>query len=399
MREIVLVSNGPGELYTWARPILHELRRSQPDAKVSISLIPCQFATGNEASIARTFGADAVTTPNQYLRLLATGRVPEGLGGDHGVVLSLGGNANMAVTIGKRLGYPTYRYSFEPYWHRHLKKLFVPNRKTERRARRLGAPTECLEVIGNLVADAVEQAVPAADPGSPHLLLIPGSRDGFARYLIPFMIGVADSLGARYPEARLVWPRSRLLSDEALRDGIAGVEKEVLGGVAGHRQGDTVVTPGGTVIEVVPEEDRYAHMRTADLAITIPGTNTLELGIAGVPAVVMLPMNRPELIPLEGIGHWLGMIPLIGPTIKRHAVRLFVERRLVAFSLPNRFSGKALMTEVSGILTVDQIVEVAGTWLEDDARRSRVRERLLETMPKPGAAARLVDGIVSDLGG
>ena len=54
--DLVLVSNGPGELYTWVRPVLAELRRQAPERRVSISLIPCQFASGHETKIAETFG-------------------------------------------------------------------------------------------------------------------------------------------------------------------------------------------------------------------------------------------------------------------------------------------------------------------------------------------------------
>ena len=394
MREAILVSNGPGELYTWALPVLNELRRSHPDMRVEISLIPCQFASGNEADIARTFGADSVTTPGQTVRMLAPGPLPPGFGADDGFVLSLGGNVAMAVRLGRRFGYPTYRYGFVPSWHRKLQMLFVNDRKTERKARLRGVPQRRLSVIGNLVADAVELAQPAAGTGHPHIVLIPGSRDGFARHLIPFIIGVADRLGARYPGATFVWPVSRLLREETLRDGVAGVHRATLGGVAGERQGDAVVTPAGSSIRMVPEAERYAHMRAADLAITIPGTNTLELGIAGVPALVLLPLNRPELIPLEGIGHWLGLIPLIGIPLKRQAVRLFVERKLVAVSLPNILSGETLMTELSGILSIEQVVAEACALLDDDAGRAEIRRRLLAAMPRPGAAQRLVAAIV-----
>ena len=147
---------------------------------------------------------------------------------------------------------------------------------------------------------------------------------------------------------------------------------------------------------LVPDTERHAHMQAADLAVTIPGTNTLELGIAGVPSVVMLPMNKPEVIPLEGIGHWLGLIPVIGTPLKRYAVKLFVEGLNIPVSLPNRFSGENLMIEVKGKVSVAQIASEVIGLLENRAELSRRRERLLETMPKAGAADRLVRAIMSD---
>jgi len=405
--QVVLVSNGPGELYTWVQPVLEELRAGYPELDVSISLIPCQFAGGNEAAIAATFRPDALSTPSQYLRAAAVGAAPEPLvqlarnnetSGDAGVVIGLGGNGAMAVALGKRLGYPAYRYSFEPYWHAGLSGLLVPDNSVRRRALRSGAPADRTTIVGNLVADAVKASAPAADAGRPHVLLFGGSRDGFAVHLIPLMIAVTERLAAALPGARFVWPVSRLLKEQTLQHGVAGVHAATLGGVAGTRQADAVVTPSGARLELVDEEERYAHMRAADLAITIPGTNTLELGVAGVPALVLLPMNQPELIPLEGAGHWLGLVPLVGRYLKRYAVKLFVEGLKVPVSLPNRISGEELMVELRGRVNPQLVAERALAMLRDPADLQRRRERLRATMPAPGAAQQLVRLVLEQAG-
>lgn len=408
MAQVVLVSNGPGELYTWVRPVLEELRENYPQLDVSISLIPCQFAGGNEPAIAATFGPDALSTPAQYLRAAALGTAPEPLvelaersekgTGASGVVIGLGGNGAMAVALGKRLGYPAYRYSFEPYWHDGLAGLLVPDDEVRKRALRGKAPPQRTSVVGNLVADAVKASAPVAEPGSPHVLLFGGSRDGFALHLIPLMIAVTDRLAAALPGARFVWPVSRLLKEQTIRDGVAGVHADTLHGVAGERQGDVVLTPSGARLELVDEDNRYAHMRAADLAITIPGTNTLELGVAGVPALVLLPMNQPELIPLEGAGHWLGLVPLVGRYLKRYAVKLFVEGLKVPVSLPNRISGEELMTELRGRIDPQLVADTALALLADEARLAAIRERLERTMPKPGAAQALVRQVLTETG-
>lgn len=392
-RRVVLVSNGPGELTTWVRPTLRAWRALDPDARVSIALIPCQFAGGAEATLARTFGADAVTTPAEYLRAAATGRAPAALtvaGDAPGVVLSMGGNGALAARLARHLGAPAMRYSFVPYLARGIERLFVHDDATVRKARRLGVSARRVEAIGNLVADALDDAAPAAERGTPHVLLFAGSRDAFAVHLIPFMIGLADELQARYPAARLVWPVSALLSDGAIEAGIAGRHADTLGGVAGRREGDEVVAPGGARIRMVSEASRPAQLRAATVAVTIPGTNTLELGIAGVPSVVMLPLNRPEIIPLEGPGHWLSLLPLIGTPLKRAAVRLFVERLDYPVSLPNQFTGEPLMVELAGVVDVGGVADAVAGLVDDPAERERRSARLRASMPRPGAAERLV---------
>jgi hypothetical protein len=398
-RQVVLVSNGPGELYTWVRPTLEALRRADPDVRVVISLIPCQFATGSEPAIAAGFGADAVTTASEYVRAAAAGRAPAALrDAERSVVVSMGGNGGLAATLARRLGTVALRYSFVPYLHPGIRLLMVHDQATRRTARLLGLSTARVEAIGNLVADAVRAAEPVPDPGDPHVLLFGGSRDAFALHLIPFMIALVDRLAPRYPRARFVWPVSRLLSHATVAAGIEGRAAATLGGTGGTRVGDTVVTPGGAVIELVDEAARYAHMRAATTAVTIPGTNTLELGIAGVPAVVVLPLNRPEVIPLEGPGHWLSLLPLVGVPLKRRAVKLFVERLDQPVSLPNRFSGETLMTEIKGIVSVAQVADAVAALLDDGSERSRRRDRLAATMPPPGAAERLVRRVYDEVG-
>lgn len=392
--EAVLVSNGPGELYTWVKPVLAELKQHYPEVKTCISLIPCQFASGSEARIAGSFGADLVTTPQEFVRFMTTGQL-DGLGDGRGFVLSLGGNTRFALRLAKRLNYPAYRYSFVPYWHPRLRRLFVHDQRAAHKARLLGAPAERVQVIGNLVADAVALADPISDPGNPHIVLIPGSRDLFARHLIPLMIAVADELGQAFLEARFVWPVSRLLSDETIQAGIVGEERATLGGLAGERQGDSILTPSGYRIVMVDEAERYAQMRAAQLAITIPGTNTLELGIAGVPSLVVLPLNRPELIPLEGPGHWLSLIPLIGNALKRQAVKLAAPRLPV--SLPNSMTGEDLMVELKGIINPTQVAAHAAELLNNPAELARRRKRLAATMPPPDAAKTLLDAILKEL--
>ncbi|MBX3143219.1 MAG: hypothetical protein KF813_05660 [Trueperaceae bacterium] len=394
----MLVSNGPGELYTWVRPVLREIRRRLPDAHASIALIPCQFACGAEAEIAATFEPDVLTTPAQFLRAAATGSAPSELKevpSTGGAVIGLGGNGALAVKLGRNLGLPAFRYSFEPVWLRGLEALLLPDAGTQQRAVRGGAPTERTAVVGNLVADAVEQAEPLPERGSPHVLLFSGSRDAFAVHLIPFMIALVDRLGPNLPGARFVWPVSSLLSEQTLAAGIAGTHAATLGGVGGVREADAVITPGGYRLELAPEADRYAHMVSADIAVTIPGTNTLELGVAGVPTVVMLPLNRPEVIPLEGLGHWLGVVPIVGKYLKRYAVRLFVQGLKVPVSLPNRIAKEELFDEVKGVVSPDLVAEHVMRLLGDPRRLADVRARLGETMPKPGAATQLLDAVLA----
>ncbi len=393
--KIVLVSNGPGELQTWVKPVLKEVKRQAPELETVISLIPCQFASGNETGIARTFGADHVTSPAEAMRALAGGGQGGPLSGTAKAVIGLGGNTRLALGLGRKLQAPVYRYSFVPYWHRALSKLYVHDESARRKARLLGAPASRLDNIGNLVADAVAGSEPAARTGSPQILLMSGSRDRYVRAVLPLLLAALDMAAQELKDMVVTWPVSRLLSEEALADAIAATGREVIGGYGGVREGDVIVLRGGLRVRLVREEERYSYMKAADLALTIPGTNTLELGLAGTPALVILPMNRPEIIALEGPGHWLSLLPVVGTPLKRQAVRLFVNHLNYPVSLPNQFTGENLMTEVKGILSAEQVAELLLNELSDpEALRAR-GERLLATMPQPGAAERLVREVLA----
>jgi len=277
-----------------------------------------------------------------------------------------------------------------------LLEMMANDEKRLRQTLRRGAKANQALLVGNLVADSVKISKKAINHGWPHIMLFGSSRNYHSLALIPFMIGLADVLGQNYKDASFVWPVSRMLDEETIAKGIAGQEKDTLAGQAGKRQGDIIISKHGSKIKMIDEEERYAHMQIADLAITIPGTNTLELGIAALPAIVVLPVNRLEQIPLEGIGQWLGYIPLIGKYLKRYAVKLFLDGLKIPFSLPNRFSGEDLMLEIKGKINPENIAEEAIKLIENPKELERRRAGLKKHMPKPGAAKKIIASILED---
>ncbi|MGV0029477.1 lipid-A-disaccharide synthase, partial [Phormidesmis priestleyi ANT.L61.2] len=57
--DILILSNGPGEVTTWVRPVVRALRQQLGDdhslVRISVILSPCPNATGKEAAIARSY--------------------------------------------------------------------------------------------------------------------------------------------------------------------------------------------------------------------------------------------------------------------------------------------------------------------------------------------------------
>ena len=392
--ELILTTNGPGELCTWVAPVLSELRRRAPGSRIVVSLVPCQFASGNEAAVAREMGADAVTAVSEHLRLLATGRPPPAYSGRGGAVLKLGGEVFHATRIGARLGYPVYSYAFEPEWNRRLRRLFVDSPRTKEKSLSRGADPDRVQVIGNLVADALARA--AGRPREPVLLLVPGSRGFEAVNLLGAFLAAARHVAAAVPGLEVVWLRSPLLTPRQVDEAIAGKKSRVIGGVGARREGDRLVTEDGLEVRVAEGAARYPEMTRASLAIAVPGTNTLELALAGVPALVVLPTQRPELIPIPGPAQFIGLIPLLGPAIKRAGVRALLRRYPFA-ALPNIIAGREIVPELRGEITAREIGEAAAKLAADRGRLEEIRAGLAAEMPPAGAAARLVDALLATI--
>jgi lipid-A-disaccharide synthase len=93
--DLLILSNGPGEISTWVRPVIAAVREqfgSLP--RISVVLSPCSHSTGQEAAIARNYvGVDRVQGAEHFFPFLLWGKTAENWSWfDQGVVLFLGGD-------------------------------------------------------------------------------------------------------------------------------------------------------------------------------------------------------------------------------------------------------------------------------------------------------------------
>ena len=77
-----------------------------------------------------------------------------------------------------------------------------------------------------------------------------------------------------------------------------------------------------------------AAARHARLAVTIPGTKTIELAVLGKPAVAITPLNAPEIVTINGPLTYLDRVPLVGAPLKR-AAAVALSRRFAYHTQPN----------------------------------------------------------------
>lgn len=438
MIEVVVTVNSPGEVATWLEPLARELLPRLGDGRLTVMIPPCTFASGAEARVVRSLLGDdprvQVYEPRQVLAwLFFRKRLPGYRPAGRGAVLFLGGDMVYAAWIARRLGYRALAYTEGRIrWTGTFERFFLPDAGAlERARRRLGAEAAAmasrLDVVGDLMADAAQSRIPPQEvrerlgltSGEQLLLLLPGSRPAEVRLVLPlFLDGLGVLAGAGPAEGGRPLRAIIAVSPFAEGEGAAAVARQHLERAGGWREAGRRVAAeegwtdsrlagarrvvlaervGGSRplrVELVQGATREL-MAAADLAVTIPGSNTAEMAAFGLPMVVVLPLQWPEEIPLEGLPGLLGGIPWLGPAIKRRVVRR-LERAIGLVALPNRKAGRMVVPELRGEITPERIGQELAAWLDDELRRATVR-RELEALRGPTGAARRVAEQALDL--
>jgi Lipid-A-disaccharide synthetase len=386
--ELLIVSSGPGEVSTWAVPMARAAAaraaaRGQP-LTISLILPPCQFASGQEAAFARRQGLFArVLGPRDCLAIVA-GLRRLALSGP-GCVLHLGGDLWYSSTVARRAGVPAFAYVettlIRKRAHRFA-RVFVPTQDLAGRLSSIGVPPDRILTVGDLRVDALTQARPrvrGASAGA-RVALFPGSRRWIVQGFLPFLLRVAALMRERRPDVGFSLVASPFLSRDvqrAIHDG--------------HRRDFERLRI------VIADGDDLGAAAGADLAITVPGTNTVQLAVLGVPMLVVLPLNRPERIRTEGLSEWIARVPGLGGAIKRMVAWQFL-RKHPAVAWPNREAGRMIVPEMVGRLDPAAVADRALTMLHDrDALEATARDLRDVYCTPPGVADRMLDAMADSL--
>ena len=124
-----------------------------------------------------------------------------------------------------------------------------------------------VEFVGNPTYDKIKKEIVNVVVKENIVLILPGSRDHEIDFLFPLFIDVARQMRRRWKDIRFVIPLAESINSELL-------EKKL-------RQ---LRFSGVEIIK--DEKEKFKVTSKACLAISKPGTITLELGLMGVPTVV-----------------------------------------------------------------------------------------------------------------
>jgi len=363
--KVALLTNGPGELWGWVRPVIAELRRR--GHSVSLWLLPCQFASGHERAAASNFGADKLEGPCSSAWMwhaLAQEKTDR--------VLQLGGDLLFGRRLSKRANAPLLCYSYGFKKGMQHAQVFTAYKSMARDiSSKLKAP---VQVIGDLVKDSLETGKEATEPerpSGPHVLLFPGSRQPIRKLSFKWFTKITRHIRARVPDVRF----TTMFSPFVPENEISAWEDAGLNPLKGNASTTALA------------------MRNSDYALTQPGTNTLEMMHCGLPALVAIPFAFLDAAPIGGLAGLISSIPFAGAALKKWKLRQHMEQNGGFVSWPNKIAKQSIMDEAVGDLTPYDLAERIMASLNNEAKLSRVRAELLELSGKSGAVIRLCDAV------
>ena len=345
MQEIVFTVNGPGELNGLIFPLVKEFKRRFPELVCTLYVVPCQFSAGNEAETAKAGGLfHRVFSVPEYRKYIFRKDWPA----DYqpraqAIVFYGGGDSWHARALAKKYACDLYGYDEGKVAHKNwFKKLFSR------------------DLDGNLMVDAALerglgwQIVPI---GSAALTvgLYPGSRPKHLRVLIPFFSAAAELLSRKYPNIKFRWgitPELRHLAESEFPQKFPAPYEQ--------------------------NGDKY------DLIISLTGTNTAISAALGIPLLILLPFNYPELVPFGGLFGLLSDIPWLGRPLKKLLIAWGMRRRKF-ISIPNIKAGRKIAEELTGVLTPQQVASAAADILLNVEARRIMHEDLPLAIGRPGA--------------
>lgn len=409
--DILILSNGPGEITTWVRPVVKALRQQLGDnrtqVRISVILSPCPNASGKEAAIAQSYPqVDRVQAAQHFWQFLLTGKTADNWDWrKHGVVIFLGGDQFFPVVIGKRLGYRTVIYAeWDARWYRWIDRFGVM--KSELISR---IPTQYaykFTVVGDLMAEASIGVWGVGCGVREHkelIGLLPGSKPAKLTQGVPLGLAIAQHIHAQKPETEFVIPVAPTLDLETLArfaDPQFNSMIEHLGGVTAElvttEERPFLQTNTGLRVELETRSPAYDLLTQCSLCLTTVGANTAELGALAVPMIVLLPTHQLDAMrSWDGIPGILANLPVVGSSMAK-AINWLVLRRLGLLAWPNIWAKSEVVPELVGNLQPHAVAELALDYLNHPEKLAAMREQLRNIRGESGAAQKLAT-IVSEV--
>tara|TARA_B100000214_G_scaffold3773_1_gene2877 strand:+ start:72 stop:1349 length:1278 start_codon:yes stop_codon:yes gene_type:complete len=409
---IIFVSNGPGELATWVKPLAHELHKQialRPKANnspmsLNLVLVPCPNATGHEISAAKKwFQFEKIIKAKNFWKLILN---PKKFGSwpSNGLVVFLGGDQFWSVLLSARLKYLHMTYAEWvarwPFWNNRI--VAMSEKALEKLPKRI--QYRC-SVIGDLTADLTETAkIDDPLPSGKWIALMPGSKSAKLKIGIPFFLDVADKISKLMPDCKFLIPIAPTTNLDELKyfgSSKNPISKQYGSGIKSIIKANkketrgTLITNNSTLISIQEKHPAYEDLSQCEIALTTVGANTAELGSLNIPMIVVIPTQH--IFVMEAWDGFLGLIARF-PVFK-WCTGLLISwlklRRRGFMAWPNISAKRMIVPERIGHITPEQIAAETIDWLNSPSRLSGQKQDLQSIRGKKGATRKFCQEIIN----
>jgi lipid A disaccharide synthetase len=405
--DIIILSNGPGEVTTWVRPVVRSLRErlgfDRDLVRISVVLSPCPNASGQEVQILQSYPeVDRVQGAEHFTNFLVWGKTAANWDWqERGVIIFLGGDQFFPVVIGKRLGYQTVVYAeWSARWHNLIDRFAVMNAQVIAKVQPRYA--DKFTVVGDLMVES-QRSITASenqDRNAPILIgILPGSKAAKLGMGLPLMLAIAEYIQVDYPQVKFAIPVAPTIDVATLASYADPDSNPVIalvnGATATLEQGKTapyLKTAKGLTVELRTEFPAYDWLAECTLCLTTIGANTAELGALGVPMIVLIAMQQ-----LDAMRAWDGALgilvnlPVLGTPIAKIintiAYRTLGNKKL---AWPNIWANQQeIVPELVGYLDAKTVAQFVQDYLEHPEKLDSMRSKLRQVRGEAGAADKL----------
>ncbi|MEC4849602.1 MAG: lipid-A-disaccharide synthase, partial [Jaaginema sp. PMC 1079.18] len=404
-QDILILANGPGEITTWVRPVVKEIRQqigqNRDVLRISVLLAPCPNATGKEDAIALSYPeVDRVQGAKHFFKFLLSGKTAENWDWrEQGAVIFLGGDQAFVAIIAKRLGYKSLIYAeWEARWYRWIDAYGVMNEKVlQQIPPRYRSKAK---IVGDLMNEAGRYSQ-QHNSETEIIGLLPGSKGFKLKLGVPLVCAIASHLHKKRPQTRFILPVAPTLTLETLaqygdrkyNSAIASMGNISAQMVQSPDNRTYLQTETGTKIELIQQFPAYDSLVQCSLCVTTLGANTAELGALGVPMLVMIPtQNIDNMRAWDGLPGILVNLPGIGTPLAKiinTAIVSSLQRSHRLFAWPNLWAGKEIVPEYLGNLQPEKIAQDIEDYLENPEKLAKIKAALAQVRGQTGAATQL----------
>ncbi|BBN08883.1 hypothetical protein MPTK1_4g15230 [Marchantia polymorpha subsp. ruderalis] len=440
--DVVLLSNGPGEVAAWVKPVVASLRTKfggrKPSFRISVILTPCPHASGRELELIRSYSdVDRCQGPESFWNLLLFGSTEDGWTWHRkGVVVFLGGDQLYTVILSRRLGYKSIVYSEESVlWPGLVDRYMLRSAHVLSRVP-LWAQSRC-KVVGDLFSDSVVwrpirlssswqlgrvymnlssvyanvymciqiinlsvfpllQASKLA-LGVPYFMAVANHLHhlmmGRVRFVLPLAPTVTLSMLAKQADplsnpniSQFHWSSAKVSPNVDKQLHLEHQDESSSGGT--YSQFEAVghlMTDEGVHIDILQQFPAHDVFKRCSLCVTTIGTNTAELGYLGIPMLVVLPTHALEVF-RGGTGGALGLLANMPGELGKYVAQEVNSALLKSsgyIAWPNRWVDKEVVPELVGRIEPVEIANVAAHYLFSQSKLEAMKRQLLKIHSRP----------------